>query len=266
MTSIDINCDLGEGQSASDCQRDARIMHYISRCNIACGGHAGNANTMALSLENARKHSLKVGAHPGYPDQENFGRISLPMTNAQLLTALHEQITGLQRLAFEQGVELDHLKLHGALYNDAEANDELATAIVQFIRDEFPQLRILGLANAAMEKAAASLAHPFLREGFMDRRYLHQARLAPRSMPGSVIESFDDCLTQVLALTRGTPFPSIEGSALTFSVDSICLHGDTAGAEEIARKLHTQLAQCGITVASAKASPISAQQPGNSVQ
>lgn len=257
MTSIDINCDLGEGKNTSDCQRDAQIMYYISRCNIACGGHAGNASTMALSLENARKHSLSVGAHPGYPDQENFGRVSLPMATEQLLTTLHEQIAGLQRIAFEQGVELDHLKLHGALYNDAEASDELAAAIAQFVHDEFPKLKILGLANAAMEKAAASLAHPFLREGFMDRRYLHPARLAPRSMPGSVIESFDDCLNQVLALTHGTTFPSIEGSALTFSVDSICLHGDTAGAQEIARKLHQQLALSGITVTPAGTGPVS---------
>ena len=255
MNRIDINCDLGEGATASDCAQDARIMRYISRANIACGGHAGNATTMALSLENALKHGVIAGVHPGYPDPENFGRVSLPMETEALIAALNEQIATLSHHATQQGIKLDHLKLHGALYNDAEASDELASGIVRFVHEEFPQLKILGLANAAMEKAAANLGHPFLREGFMDRRYLNHARLAPRALPGSVIETFDDCLLQVLALARGTTFHSIEGEALAFVVDSICLHGDTAGAEKIARELHRQLVQNSISIASIKDAP-----------
>ena len=266
MIRIDINCDLGEGATADDCAHDARIMRYISRANIACGGHAGNATTMVLSLENARKHGIAAGVHPGYPDPENFGRVSLAMEPEALLAALNEQITTLHRYAQQQDVTLEHIKLHGALYNDAEASDELARCIVRFVREEFPQLKILGLANAAMETAAADLGHPFLREGFMDRRYLNRARLAPRTLPNSVIENFDDCLLQVLALVHGTTFSSIEGDALAFAVDSICLHGDTAGAENIARELHRQLAFNGIQIAAADSAPSHHMNSNNEAQ
>jgi len=249
---IDINCDLGEGCSRADCLRDARLMPFISRCNIACGGHAGNATTMALSLENARTHQIIAGAHPGYPDRSNFGRTSLVISHDELVASLHRQVSELHSIAAEQEVRLEHLKLHGALYNDVEASDELAEIITRFIHEEFPHLKILGLANAAMERAAIKFGQPFLREGFMDRRYLSHYRLAPRTMQGSVIEQFGDCLEQVLALARGTPFVSVRGEPLKFSVDSICLHGDTPGAEKIARELHRQLQQSGLVVAPGK--------------
>lgn len=246
MHIIDINCDLGEGKNTADCARDARIMRYISRCNIACGGHAGNATTMALSLENARRYRLATGAHPGYPDRDNFGRISLTIEREDLLVSVGEQVRALAAVAAEQQVELSHIKLHGALYNDAEANDNLAEDLVAFINREFPSLDILGLANAAMERAAKKYRHPFLREGFMDRRYLNAQRLSPRSMADAVIAEHDQCLAQLIALAKGRPFLSIGGETLQFAVDSICLHGDRPEAEAIARELYRQLQQEGI--------------------
>lgn len=245
MKAIDINCDLGEGEELQHCARDARIMAYISRCNIACGGHAGNAETMRLSLINARTHQIAAGAHPGYPDRKNFGRISLTMPRQALLASVREQIQALQSLALEEQVTLTHIKLHGALYNDAEADDALAEDLVQMFAQAFPTLCILALANAAVERAARRHGYPVLREGFMDRRYLNDHQLSPRSMPGAVIEDFDHCLTQVLALTAGTPFPSIDNKPLQFSVDSICLHGDNPQAESIARKLQQALQRAG---------------------
>lgn len=248
MHTIDINCDLGEGETAQDCARDARIMPFISRCNIACGGHAGNATTMALSLQNARAAGIAVGAHPGYPDRENFGRVSLALPRQALLASLREQVQTLQKHAAREGVTLTHIKLHGALYNDAEANDGLADDLVQMIAQEFPDLKILALANAAMEKAAQKYRLPVLREGFMDRRYQSDHQLAPRAVAGAVIGEFEQCLTQVLALTRGEPFASIGDGLLKFSVDSICLHSDNPQAEVIARKLHTELSRAGIRI------------------
>ncbi|AQQ68741.1 lactam utilization protein LamB [Microbulbifer agarilyticus] len=234
---IDINCDLGEGKTAEDCARDALLMPYISRCNIACGGHAGNQKTMAISLKNASEHQLSIGAHPGYPDPENFGRKSLNISGEELAASVSAQIQVLVDLASQQGVVLDHVKLHGALYNDAEANPVLATLLTELIHRNFPDLRILGLANGAMEAAAKALAHPFIREGFMDRRYLNKQRLSPRSMPGAVIEDFDHCIQQTLGLIRGDGFPSIDDTELTFTADSICLHGDNPNAVYIAEKL-----------------------------
>lgn len=248
MYSIDINCDLGEGKTAEDCARDARIMPFISRCNIACGGHAGNATTMALSLQNARETGIAIGAHPGYPDRENFGRTSLELPRKTLLASVRDQVHTLHKHAQSEGLTLSHIKLHGALYNDAEADDGLAEDLVQLIAREFPQLRILALANAAMERAAKKFHQPLLREGFMDRRYLNDHRLSPRAMPGAVIDKFEQCLAQALALTRNEPFSSIEGAPLQFAVDSICLHGDNPRAESIARDLRNALQRAGVRI------------------
>ncbi|WP_066967144.1 5-oxoprolinase subunit PxpA [Microbulbifer sp. Q7] len=245
---IDINCDLGEGNNEDDCARDARLMRYISRCNIACGGHAGNATTMSLSLQNARKAGIAAGAHPGYPDRENFGRSTLALPREELLHSVYEQIHDLQAIAAVEQVPLTHIKLHGALYNDAEADDRLAEDLVGLIAQAFPGLTILGLANGAMERAAKKYRQPLLREGFMDRRYLNDHQLAPRSMPGAVIEDFTQCLKQVTALATGQPFTGIEEHPLQFSVDSLCLHGDNPQAESIAQALHHALLRAGITL------------------
>lgn len=245
---IDINCDLGEGSTAEDCARDARIMPFISRCNIACGGHAGNATTIALSLQNAHRFNLAIGAHPGYPDPENFGRKTLRMETEDLLASVSEQVELLHAEAHRQAIELTHVKLHGALYNDAEADRQLADALVRMINTRFPKLRILGLANAAMEASAIALGHPFLREGFMDRGYLNDHQLAARTLPGAVIDAFDQCLQQVISLCCGTPFSSIHGDPLQFTVDSICLHGDNPNAEIIARDLSRALSQAGYDI------------------
>ncbi|MBN8430524.1 5-oxoprolinase subunit PxpA [Microbulbifer salipaludis] len=245
---IDINCDLGEGNSEADCARDARLMRYISRCNIACGGHAGNATTMSLSLKNARAAGIAAGAHPGYPDPENFGRTTLALPRQELLRAVREQIQGLQQLAAAEQVPLTHIKLHGALYNDAEGDDRLADDLVGLIAQAFPGLTLLVLANGAMERAAKRYRHPLLREGFMDRRYLNDHQLAPRNMPGAVIEDFTQCLEQVTALATDQPFSSIQGQTLQFAVDSLCLHGDNPQAESIAQALHRALQRAGIGV------------------
>lgn len=247
-THIDINCDLGEGNSVADCERDAQIMPFISRCNIACGGHAGNDTTMAFSVGHAKQNRLAIGAHPGYPDRENFGRRSLAIERKILLACVREQIDTLTAIAAKQHVELAHIKLHGALYNDAEADAQLAEDLVTLVAQEFPGLHILGLANAAMERAAKKIRQPFLREGFMDRRYLNDHQLSPRALPGAVIENFDQCLDQVMALINRAPFRSICNERLQFGVDSICLHGDTPGALSIARDLRQHLRCAGILV------------------
>jgi len=245
---IDINCDLGEGVSIEDCVRDAALMPFISRCNIACGGHAGNDTTMAQSVANALKFTLAIGAHPGYPDRENFGRKSLTISRQKLLKSISEQVESLSAAAARAGAKLDHIKLHGALYNDAESDPSLAAAIVTMIRDNYPHLKILCLANAAMECAALDTGHPFLREGFMDRRYQNDHQLAPRSQQGAVIEDFSECLQQTMSLIRGGRFTSVSGKPLSFTVDSICLHGDNPQAAQIASRLHQALQEAGIRI------------------
>jgi 5-oxoprolinase (ATP-hydrolysing) subunit A len=245
---IDINCDLGEGATVEACVQDEVLMNFISRCNIACGGHAGNHSTMSLSVENALEHNLAVGAHPGYPDRENFGRKSLSMPGSELVHNIAKQIEALSDITSHASARLDHIKLHGALYNDAEADPKLAHALVAMINRHFPHLKILGLANASMEAAARELGQPFLREGFMDRRYLNDHQLAPRSQAGAVIDDFSVCIKQTMSLITGHSFPSITGTSLAFSVDSICLHGDNPQAEQIASRLHRALREANLRI------------------
>ncbi|WP_444920956.1 5-oxoprolinase subunit PxpA [Microbulbifer sp. CnH-101-G] len=245
---IDINCDLGEGSDLISCERDAQIMPFISRCNIACGGHAGNLEIMRLSIRNAQQYKLKIGAHPSYPDRENFGRKSVPISPNQLLDSLYAQINQLQTLAIAAGTQLDHIKLHGALYNDAEADQLLAQIIISLLSKEYPSLKIIGLANGAMEAAAAEKNRIFYREGFMDRQYINKEKLAPRDLPGSVLNNIDHCLERAVALAKGTGITSYHGRPLKFSVDTICLHSDNPAALRIAERLVNHLQLHGLSI------------------
>lgn len=245
---IDINCDLGEGDTIEECARDALLMRFISRCNIACGGHAGNHTTMSRSVANALECNLALGAHPSYPDRENFGRKSLLIDRDALLQSIAGQIETLCEIAASANASLDHIKLHGALYNDAEADPQLAQAIAAMIDEQFPHLKILGLANAAMEDAARNRGLVFLREGFMDRRYINNHQLAPRTRAGAVIQDFNLCLQQAMSLITGKPFSSIDQVPLSFNVDSICLHGDNPQAVHIASRFYQALQSADIRI------------------
>ena len=247
-TRIDINCDLGEGQSLTDCQNDAQLMPFISRCNIACGGHAGDSLTMRQTLLNARKHDLKAGAHPGYPDRENFGRQSIKMPFKKLAFSIQEQINLLKAIAQSESIQLTHIKCHGALYNDAENNPELASKLLDLFHETYPELSILGLANGQMERAARRLGHAFIKEGFMDRAYQTNGKLVPRSEAGAVFEDIEQAVCQALFLAQGRPINSIEKEPLKLQVDSICLHGDNTHAVQVAETLFNQLKQQGVHI------------------
>ena len=238
---VDINCDLGEGQSLASCAKDALIMPYISRCNIACGAHAGNRLTMQTTLRNARSHGLVCGAHPGYADKANFGRTSLSISIPELVESLVLQVSELQQQANELAVNLSHIKLHGALYNDAEKSPELASEICQMLASIFPHLMVLGLPQGAMQSAAQQHDLVFLREGFMDRAYLASGHLAARSQAGSVFENSEQCIAQVMSLLNGDAFITFDNKPLKLQVDSICLHGDSKIAVDLARRLKTHL-------------------------
>jgi UPF0271 protein len=243
--SIEINCDMGEGLTQHDCEQDALLMPYISRCNIACGGHAGNVFTMTQTLRNAKQYGLKCGAHPGYPDPENFGRVSITISHELLLASVLKQIQQLDNIASELGQTLEHIKLHGALYNDAEKSASLAAVLCQALADHYPYLSLLGLAGGAMQVAAKQHGLTFLREGFMDRAYLGSGQLAPRNLPGAVYQQPHQCIDQVLAMLRKTPLVALDGESLVLEVDTLCLHGDGAIALKLIKTLHADLIHAG---------------------
>ncbi len=249
LTRIDINCDLGEGINEFDYEKDQRLMQYISSCNIACGGHAGNALTMNRSLANAKAAAINIGAHPGYPDKTNFGRVSMSITVDKLKESLYSQIQTLLAHAEKIQAQITYIKFHGALYNDIESDDGLAEELVKFCQQHFPSMSLLGLAEGQLKKFCQHFGVQFIAEGFMDRRYLANSKLSSRSLENSVISDKQIAIEQAIALSLGRPFLTLDNSSLTLSVDSICLHGDNPNAEETAKALVKSLESHGIVIA-----------------
>lgn len=246
--SIDINCDLGEGKTLADCKVDAQLMPFISSCNIACGGHAGNNETMQKTVENALKNTLNIGAHPGYPDPANFGRVSMQMSTTNLIDSIDQQIHKLAQIAGQEGVRLNHIKLHGALYNDVETDAQLARALADYFESQHKEKSIFALAHGTLLKETRSRKLKAVAECFMDRRYTIRRQLTPRGLQGAVIESTEDTMSQALALAQGRSFHSLDGQSIQIDAETICLHGDNPKANQIAKLLIDRLQENGINL------------------
>ena len=226
---IDLNADLGEGGLY-----DVELLKIVSSCNIACGGHAGDAETMRRTLLWAMENDVSIGAHPSYPDREGFGRRSGYLSGEDLLEALTQQINDLNALAIDAGAELSHVKPHGALYNDAVNNRELADLIARAILAGVPGAAFVGLPDSELQEAAAGHGLKFITEGFIDRAYRDDGQLVPRTEPGAVHKSLELVLPQAVSLVG--------------KVDTLCIHGDTPGAAEAAAAVRTQLEKQGVTI------------------
>lgn len=235
MRVIDLNADVGEGFD------DLAIFPYVSSVNVACGGHAGDAATMDRTVAEAAERGLAIGAHPSYPDRAGFGRRDLDLPLEDVVKSVSEQLDALAAICARRNVRLAHVKPHGALYNKAARNEELARALAETVRAFDPSLALVGLAGSLSVAAARSAGLRALEEGFADRRYLADGTLVPRSREDAVIDSLELALAQGLALAHGGPFPAVDGSPLTIHVDTLCLHSDTPGASAFARALSTAL-------------------------
>lgn len=245
---IDINCDLGEGSNAEDCHHDAQLMPYLSRCNIACGGHAGNRQTMQLSIENTKKNKIVAGAHPGYADKANFGRKSLAVSLPKLADSIRAQIDELREISAKQNVSLQHIKLHGALYNDVEKQPDMAKSIADLFAEYYADLTIVALAQGKLCQAAKTNQLKVLNEGFIDRAYQDNKQLTPRSQTGSVYSDPQQAINQALKFAKGEAIHSITNQPLDITVDTLCLHGDNTNALTIAKQLHQKLIESGVQI------------------
>ncbi len=245
---IDINCDLGEGNSLQDSDNDALLMPFLSSCNIACGGHAGNLDTIDQAIKNALQHQLKIGAHPGYPDQDSFGRDSLGLSANAIIESLRQQMDLFIGVLNKNNTTLNHIKLHGALYNDVEYDRGLADVIADYFVVDFPGAHIFGLAQGQFQSVCESKNLNFIAEGFMDRRYQTNGTLLSRSETGAVISEEKQCIQQALALARSQPVVSSTGALISPEVETICLHGDNENALSVVRQLHVEFANYDITV------------------
>ncbi|MFM9090697.1 MAG: 5-oxoprolinase subunit PxpA, partial [Verrucomicrobiota bacterium] len=222
MLTIDLNCDLGEGGSA-----DEALMPLITSANIACGGHAGNDATMRATLRLARRHGVGAGAHPGHEDPEHFGRRELPVTPAAAAELVSRQTACLRRLAAEEGIQLTHVKLHGALYNQASRDPALAAAVVRALAEGFPGLPLIALAGSVLEATARrGLGAPVRAEAFADRAYEAGGSLRPRGLPGALLPDAAAAERQVLQMLRSGRVRTWDGGETPLRAETLCLHGD----------------------------------------
>lgn len=242
MKTIDINSDLGEGAG-----EDEAIMSVITSANIACGAHAGDLETMRRTVALAVERGVAIGAHPGYRDPANFGRVALDLPRAALFADIVAQIEALQGVADEAGARVTHVKAHGALYNRAWRDGETAAIIADAVRTVGSDLILFAAPGSALESAASAVGLRVAREGFADRMYEPDGALRSRTLPGAV-HGPERAADQAVSIARDASARAHDGSTLRLSVDTICVHGDTPGAAVIARAVSEALRSAGIRV------------------
>jgi UPF0271 protein len=248
---IDINCDLGESYGAFKVGNDEKIMPHITSANIACGFHAGDPITMAQTINLAKKHKVAIGAHPGYPDLLGFGRREMQLTSEEVKNHTIYQVSALQGLARTAGVTLQHVKPHGALYNAAAKDEKLSSAIVDAVKALNHNLIIFAPLNSALAKAAVEGGLRVAYEAFADRAYNPDGSLVSRKHPNAIIQEPQKVMERAIKMVKkGTVF-AVDGKVVNLGeVHTICVHGDTPSAVELAKTLKKGLTKAGIDVRS----------------
>ena len=229
---MDINCDLGEGIGNDD-----QIMPFISSCNIACGVHAGNLNMMRSTVLLAKKYNVKVGAHPSFNDRENFGRKQMFIPKNILRSQIINQIISLKEITDNEGIELNHLKPHGALYNMASKYNEIAMAVIEAVQHFDKELLLYVPYGSLIARKAREANVPVLYEAFADRTYDNNLNLVPRTEKGAIIDDLDIVFERVQQMIEKGTVISNTGKEIKIKVDTICVHGDNPNATEIVKKL-----------------------------
>lgn len=241
---IDLNCDLGEGAG-----QDETLMPLITSANIACGAHAGDVATMRATVRLAQRHGVRVGAHPGFEDRVNFGRVEMPVTPAEVTALVRGQFAALRQVAAMQGAAVGHVKLHGALYNQTARDPALAAAVLAALRELSPRPVLVALAGSVLERLARETdGIAVVAEVFADRTYQADGALTPRSRPDALIEDPARAVAQVLRMVREGKVRATDGTDVAIRADTICLHGDGAHAVEFAQRLRKELAAADIVV------------------
>ena len=240
---VDLNADLGEG-----CDNDQALLQLVSSANIACGFHAGDAQTMLQSVRWALQYGVAIGAHPSFPDRENFGRTAMQLPPETVYAQVVYQLGALAAIARAEGGKMVHVKPHGMLYNQAATDPALADAIARAVHSVDPALKLVGLAGSELIRAGARLGLATSQEVFADRRYQSSGNLVPRSQPDALIESDELALQQTLMMVQQQKVVSREGVAVPVQADTVCLHGDGEHALAFARSLREAFRQQNIQV------------------
>ena len=243
---LDLNADLGEG-----CADEALILPWVSSANIACGGHAGNADSMRASIASALAQGVAVGAHPSYADRAHFGRQPRVLTPALmnvLRGELARQLQAFQEAALLEGARPGHVKPHGALYNQAAQDPLLIELLLALLPREAPGQALVALAGSPLARAARRAGLKVREEGFADRRYTVAGTLLPRSEPGAVLDGLAAGVAQGLALALCEPIACHEGATLRLRIDTLCVHGDGPEALPLVRAIHQALGSAGFSL------------------
>ncbi|MGF6906018.1 LamB/YcsF family protein [Fusobacterium sp. PH5-44] len=250
MLCVDLNSDLGESFGLYTIGMDSEVLKYISSANVACGWHAGDAVVMEKTVKMAKANNTKVGAHPGFKDLEGFGRRNLAVTPQEMKAYVKYQIGALIAIAKAEGVALQHVKPHGAMYNMAAKDYKLALAIAEAIKEVDDQLIFMGLANSEMIRAGKDIGLRVCNEVFADRAYNDDGTLVARSIPGSVIHDKDIAIQRVIKMVKEGKVTSVNGKEVEINAESICIHGDNPEALNFSKNIKEALEKEGVTIKS----------------
>ena len=245
---IDLNADAGESAGTQLGAQDPALMAQITSANVACGFHAGNPGVMRATVALAREHGVAVGAHPGFPDLAGFGRRELQVSPRDVEDFVVYQVGALAAIAAAQGVRLQHVKPHGALFNMAVRDAELADAIARAVVLIDRSMILFGLPGSELVAAGARAGLRTACEAFADRAYQADGTLVSRQQPGSVIHDPDTVAGRVVRMVREQAVEAIDGTRVPLTVDTICVHSDTPGAAELAARIRAELTQAGVAI------------------
>lgn len=247
--SVDLNADMGESFGPWKMGRDSELLDIISSANIACGFHAGDPDVMASTMALAQKNGVGIGAHPGFADLRGFGRYRMHVPLDQLANAVRYQLGAAQAIAKVAGGQVRHLKLHGALANMCSEDAAMSRACFSAALDVDPDIIIMVLPETQQHKAVQELGCRFAAEIFADRAYNDDATLVDRSLPGAVIHDADAAAERILAMVQSSAIITQSGKHIETPIDTICMHGDTPEAVDIARKTRAALENAGVRIA-----------------
>ena len=245
---IDLNSDLGESFGPWSMGDDESMLSIVSSANVACGGHAGDPETMFRTLSTAAANGVIVGAHPGYTDREGFGRRVIPMEPDEVRRMVAAQVGALIAIAALVPTEVRYVKAHGALANLAAADRTIATAIAGTVQAIDPQLALLAISGTELEKAGREVGVPVFSEIFADRGYLPTGELVPRSQPGAMIHDPSEAADRLLGFLETGLMPVVGADPIPLDAHSICVHGDSPGAVDMARIVRAELTGAGVDI------------------
>ncbi|HEY1470974.1 MAG TPA: 5-oxoprolinase subunit PxpA [Candidatus Acidoferrum sp.] len=246
MKRVDLNCDTGELAEAVTGGAQEALLRYVTSANVACGGHAGDAATMQATIEQCLRHGVAVGAHPGYEDRANFGRIELKLSREQVAASVYRQVLALAEIAARCGARITHVKPHGALYNQAAGERELARGIAEGVARWKNDVVLVGLAGSAMLEEFRASGFRVAAEAFADRRYEPDGSLRSRKFQDALLKNPEEAAAQAVQIVQQSTVIAADGSAVPLFAETICIHGDTPGAAEIAATVRRALRAAGI--------------------